>query len=134
MCSHAYANKEEGAPGQFTPPPLGMGISWWPGRAEGVEKELKAGPSLGWWHLRAIRAVLRPGQGWEFGHKQLGAMSLGLHWALGPVKQPASQAQIMQLCWRWQLCLALRGTAFGVSSITSQLQLHPEGRREGGRR
>lgn len=52
-------------------------------------------------------------------------MSLGPHWALGPVKQPASQAQIMQLCWRWQLCLALRGTAFGASSITSQLQLFP---------
>ena len=113
--------------------PLLQGWASAGGRAAGVGKELKAGPSLGWWHLRAIRAVLRPDQGWEFGHKQLGTMSLGPHWALGPVKQPASQAQIMQLCWRWQLCLALRGTAFSVSSITSQLQLFPhKGSREGG--
>lgn len=28
MCSHAYANKEEGAPSQFTPPPHTFPLGW----------------------------------------------------------------------------------------------------------
>lgn len=54
-----------------------MGISCWYGRAEGVGSELKAGPRLEWWHLRAVRAGLGSDQGWKLGHKQLGAVSLG---------------------------------------------------------
>lgn len=51
MCSHVHANKEEGAPSQFTPHThthlsFRMGLSCWWGRAKGGGKELKAGPRL----------------------------------------------------------------------------------------
>lgn len=81
-----------------------------------------------------VKAGLRFDLGWKLSSKQLGAMSLDPSWALGPAREPKSQAQIMQLCWQWQLCLAPWGTAFSISSITSQLQLCPEGSREHGRR
>lgn len=102
------------------------------GGAEGEGEELKAGRRLEWWHFQAVRAGLRSYQAWKVGRKQLGAMSLGSCWALGPVREPRGQAQIMQLCWRWQLCLAPQGTAFSISSVTSQLQLCPERSREHG--
>lgn len=49
MCSHAYANKEEGALSQFTSPLLPSpqeGHELLVDRAEGGGKELKAGPRL----------------------------------------------------------------------------------------
>ena len=58
---------------------------------------------------------------------------LGSPLGLGAGKAANEPAQIMQLCWRWQLCLAPQGTAFSISTITSQLQLCPEGSREHGR-